>query len=145
MKKWKKELKGSPTRDAFKKWHKEFGPKNAYGTDLDFTLIEFDSSKPIRAILDYKTSSDRVTRTEKKAYDHFVEKTEIPVYLITFHGNFDTKECPKCGKKDIRFTDQDIDFVTIKDYQTGKEQNVEIQEYWEWEKKQRTDRETIKE
>jgi len=133
MKKSIKGLKGSPYRDAFKKWHKEFGPKWAYAIDMDMAFIVFNKTNSIPAIIDYKTPRDKVTDTEKEAYDYFVDKKDIPVYLVIIHGDFDINKCHYCGKKDVRITDDNIDFITVENYDEDEKEEMSIKEYWKWE------------
>jgi hypothetical protein len=63
--------KGSPSRDAFKWWHKHL-IETFYACDLDFVLVEKDFPG-IVAILDYKQPGDTVTFSEALAYNRLVE------------------------------------------------------------------------
>jgi len=75
-------LKGSPARDTFKHWHKQWPmPKEFYATDLDFILITKYPSPCIVAVLDYKRLNDSITFAEVIAYNELVRKG-IPVYII---------------------------------------------------------------
>lgn len=73
-------LKGSPSRDEFKYWHKRAGPPRAYATDLDFVLIEKFPYR-IAAVIDYKTLGDKISFAEVVAYNEFL-KAGWPVYII---------------------------------------------------------------
>jgi len=80
-------LKGSPKRDTFKHAHKTAGKMKSAGfiaSDLDLILID----KDIIAILDYKSSVDSVTETEKILYD--VLGKLWPIYIVT-------GDSPDCG------------------------------------------------
>lgn len=84
MDKSKQELKGSPSRDMFKYWHKKLS-KYLYACDIDFTLVAKCRSDRRRdhvvGILDYKESNDNVTFTEAIAYNNFIA-AGFPVYLV---------------------------------------------------------------
>lgn len=75
-----KQLKGSPSRDAFKLWHKQQGPKTAYGLDLDFLLVE-KSPPGIVAGIDFKLGRDAVSFAEVIAYNKFVA-LGLPLYIV---------------------------------------------------------------
>ena len=85
MEKSKQLLKGSPSRDNFKQWHKTLS-RRFYATDLDLVLVEKTPPR-IVAILDYKRRSDRITFAEAIAYNHFVT-LEIPVFLVWSEAPF---------------------------------------------------------
>jgi len=72
-------LKGSPSRDAFKQWHKTLFPW-LYACDADFILVN-KNPPGIVAVLDYKTQKDHVTFSEVLAYNDFVIRG-IPVYIV---------------------------------------------------------------
>ena len=87
---YKRALKGSPTRDAFKHWHKQSPiPRAFYATDLDFIFVR-KHPPGIAAILDYKTSRDRVTFAECIAYNALVE--HYPVYIVVSEEPFENFE-----------------------------------------------------
>ncbi|NJO00033.1 MAG: hypothetical protein HC875_40940 [Anaerolineales bacterium] len=74
-------LQGSPSRDAFKHWHKSLG-KDLIATDLDFVLVSDSGLAPgIIAVLDYKRPEDKLSFTEIIAYNQLVE-FGIPIYVI---------------------------------------------------------------
>lgn len=77
----KRDLKGSPSRDAFKHWHKT-GPKDAQGMDMDFAFTE-KVPPGVVALTDYKRDieRDRITFAEVIAYNFFLS-LGIPVYII---------------------------------------------------------------
>ena len=75
----KKKLKGSPSRDIFKHLHKQYMPKQCYGTDLDFVLIAKYPNR-IVAFVDYKGLYDTITFSETIAYN--ILKDIAPVYII---------------------------------------------------------------
>jgi len=86
MDKAKRQLKGSPSRDAFKKWHK-FLIDTFYASDIDFVLV---SKNPpgIIAVLDYKKPGDDVTFAEVLAYNNLLE-LGLSVYIIVGNEPFD--------------------------------------------------------
>jgi hypothetical protein len=69
----KKDLKGSPARDAFKHWHHNELPGGFCGCDLDFVLVE-ERPPGIAAILDYKTPGDKISPSEVLAYNDLLGK-----------------------------------------------------------------------
>lgn len=77
----KRDLKGSPSRDEFKHWHKQ-GARNAYALDMDLMFVE-KSPPGIVAATDYKLNlhRDPITFSEVIAYNDYVERG-IPVYII---------------------------------------------------------------
>jgi len=76
----KRNLKGSPSRDAFKHWHKRL-PGYFYACDLDFVLV---SKEPpgIIAVLDYKQPGDKVTFAEVLAYNALLQQ-DIPLFIVS--------------------------------------------------------------
>ena len=76
----KKDLIGSPSRDAFKHWHHNKLPGAFYACDLDFVLVE-KSPPGVVAVLDYKTPRDKIKFSEVLAYDDLLEKG-IPVFIV---------------------------------------------------------------
>lgn len=74
----KRSLKGSITRDIFKRAHKDL-PRSFYATDIDFALV---SKNPmgIVAFLDYKIPWDDITFAEAIAYN--VLLAIAPVFII---------------------------------------------------------------
>jgi len=71
-----KELQGSPTRDIFKRKHKN-GDRKFYACDIDFCLV---NSSRIIAFLDTKGKYDKVTWSESIAYKDLLKIA--PVYII---------------------------------------------------------------
>lgn len=76
----KRQLKGSPSRDAFKRMHKELGP-DLYACDLDFVLIEKVPTPDIIAALDYKQDGDTVSFAEVIVYNALIRRG-IPVFIV---------------------------------------------------------------
>lgn len=83
MDKQTRELKGSPSRDLFKWLHKERLGNGFPACDADLVLCQFRFGKsfPI-ALLDFKTTRDKVTDTERGFYD-WLEANGLPVYIVT--------------------------------------------------------------
>jgi len=82
----KRQLKGSPSRDAFKKWHK-FLLDYFYASDIDFVLV---SKFPpgIVAVLDYKRPCDKITFAEVLAYNDLLG-CGLAVYIIVGEESFE--------------------------------------------------------
>lgn len=84
----KAKLKGSPSLDAFKHWHKNALSVKNYALDGDLMLI---SKRPPRiiALLDYKVLGERIqpTFSEVIAYNHLTS-VGIPVYIVQSDRNF---------------------------------------------------------
>jgi len=80
----KMNCKGSPSRDAFKQWHKLLGDE-LYACDLDFVLV---SKHPpgIVAVFDYKRPDDDITFSEVLAYNK-LKQDGIPLYIVV--GEYD--------------------------------------------------------
>lgn len=76
----KRDLKGSPLRDAFKHWHKQSLPRAFYGCDVDYLIIE-KAPPGIVAVLDFKHPLDTISFTEVIAYNTWL-KVGIPVYIV---------------------------------------------------------------
>lgn len=74
----KQNLTGSPSRDTFKRRHKDLC-KQFYACDLDFVLI---AKEPYRIIsfLDYKKLRENITFSEVIAYN--ILKQIAPVYIV---------------------------------------------------------------
>ncbi len=72
------DLKGSPSRDSFKLFHKRKMPSSFYACDLDLILVQ----KPPRivAFIDFKKSGDIVQFSEVLAYN--ILQTVAPIYII---------------------------------------------------------------
>jgi hypothetical protein len=76
----KKALKGSPSRDTFKRLHKDLD-RSLWACDLDFVLVEKEPYPDIVAVLDYKQKNDAITFTEVIAYNALSQRG-IPVYVV---------------------------------------------------------------
>ena len=80
-----KNLQGSPSRDKFKRKHKDLS-RQFYACDIDFVFVEKEPLPDIVAALDYKAFGDAITFSETIAYMALV-KRGIPVFIVT--GNAD--------------------------------------------------------
>lgn len=77
-----KQLKGSPSRDIFKRKHKDLNRK-FYACDLDFVFVEKEPYPDIIAAIDYKKDTDdRITFSEVIAYNALMRRG-ISVYIVT--------------------------------------------------------------
>lgn len=76
----KQNLKGSPSRDAFKLNHKKLS-RSFYSCDIDFVWVEKFPEPDIVAVLDYKAAGDEVTFTEVIAYNAML-KRGLSVYIV---------------------------------------------------------------
>ena len=83
----KMRMKGSPSRDAFKQWHKTLF-SDLYACDFDFVLVKKNPPR-IVAILDYKTPTDSITFAEVLAYNDLAERG-IPIYIVVGNEPFET-------------------------------------------------------
>lgn len=74
----KKNLKGSPSRDEFKWRHKKLR-RNLYGSDLDYSLVEFQP-EGIAGFIDFKKDHDCISTTEVILYNtiSFI----APVFIV---------------------------------------------------------------
>jgi hypothetical protein len=73
---------GSPSRDIFKRKHKDLN-KSLWALDVDFVLIEKKPVPDIVAILDFKkNSSDTITFSEVIGYNAFLNRG-LPVYIVS--------------------------------------------------------------
>lgn len=75
----KQGLKGSPSRDEFKRRHKDLSA-TFYAGDLDFVLVTKYPKAGIVAFLDYKRCGDQVTFAEAIAYNSLL--SIAPVYIV---------------------------------------------------------------
>jgi hypothetical protein len=78
--------KGSPSRDTFKRNHKDLD-KSFWACDLDFVLVDKTPFPDIVAVIDYKKSSDEITFSEVIAYNALLGRG-LPVYIVM--GDADT-------------------------------------------------------
>jgi hypothetical protein len=87
--------KGSPTRDAFKYWHKTQLPKEFYALDADLVLINKTPAPRIVAILDYKDKRESVqpTFSEVICYNHYL-KCGLRVFIVQSDLNPSTDGLP---------------------------------------------------
>jgi hypothetical protein len=74
----KRKLKGSPSRDNFKRFHKELN-KRFYATDLDLCLIEKDPPGAV-AYVDFKGPNEKVTFSEAILYNELIK--HAPLFII---------------------------------------------------------------
>ena len=130
----KRDLKGSPSRDAFKHWHKQQMSQSFYATDIDLVLVKKWPGSSDRhfivAIIDYKQEYDCVSFTEAVFYNACI-KMEIPVYIVIsdYDSNIDS-----FGPFEIQryiWCDPDPDppyCELIKIVKNGTEKD-----FWEWE------------
>lgn len=81
MNEWTHAQVGSPSRDAFKRRHKDLN-RTLYACDLDFVLIEKDPTPDIVAALDYKQDGDDVSFSEVIAYNALIRRG-IKVFIVT--------------------------------------------------------------
>lgn len=76
-----KNLIGSPSRDEFKRRHKDLSPQ-FWAMDLDFCLIDKTPIPDIVAAIDYKQGGDSVTFSEVIAYNALLRRG-IDVFIVT--------------------------------------------------------------
>jgi len=74
----KRDLKGSPLRDEFKRCHKELR-RDFYATDADLALVSKTPPGTV-AYLDYKYPSDSVSFAEAIQYNEWMR--HAPVYIV---------------------------------------------------------------
>lgn len=72
---------GSPSRDLFKRKHKDLS-RQFFACDMDFVFVEKVPFPDIVAAIDYKQDWDSVTFSESIAYTALVRRG-IPVYIVT--------------------------------------------------------------
>jgi len=71
---------GSPSRDIFKRKHKDIS-KELWACDLDFVLVEKYPFPDIVAALDYKRENDDISFSENIAYCALLRRG-TPVYIL---------------------------------------------------------------
>lgn len=126
----KRDLIGSPARDAFKHWHKTYGPKNAYGCDVDFLFVE-KFPPGIAAGIDYKQPGDTIGFSEIIAYNAFLD-AGIPMFIVESHWvkdgdrNFEQFSIFQYVGGDFRPNPPIPYFKTIKT-------KCSATDYWDWE------------
>lgn len=82
MREQTKQQKGSPSRDLFKRKHKDLSRK-FYACDLDFVFVEKEPFPDIIAVIDYKKDTDdEITFAEVVAYNALMRRG-ITVYIVT--------------------------------------------------------------
>lgn len=91
MEAWKKNQKGSESRDKFKLLHKAKLPDSQWATDADLVLVEkYPIPFPV-AILDFKMPRDGLSFTEAILYQHLSSLPNpytVPVYLVEAVNDF---------------------------------------------------------
>lgn len=134
-------LKGSPSRDAFKFWHKQ-KRESFYGGDIDFFLIEkvYVNNHPhakIIALLDFKTNTEKLTFVEVAAYEHF-RNLGFQIFIIHANVVFKNDNSVDLAESFQRFAiykyiagdwkprPPRYELKTIKS-------NITPDEYWQWE------------
>lgn len=76
----KRQLRGSPSRDAFKRWHKEL-PGGFYATDVDFALVSKNPPGVI-AMIEYKRPDEDILFSQVLLYNNEL-KNGTPVYIVS--------------------------------------------------------------
>lgn len=87
----KKDLKGSPSRDEFKHWHKTLN-KRFYAADIDFCLVEKEPPG-IVAFFDYKKDNDNKKRKDFVTFAEAIQYNELVragFLLFIVFGNEET-------------------------------------------------------
>jgi len=74
----KRNLKGSPSRDEFKRCHKDLR-RDFYATDADLALVSKTPPGTV-AYLDYKRPGDSVSFAEAIQYNEWIQNA--PVYIV---------------------------------------------------------------
>jgi len=89
----KRNLKGSPSRDTFKQWHKIGIPKEFYACDIDLCLVTKFPQPGIVAFIDFKVRHERgrepISFSEVIVYNALLEGGYL-VYII--YGDYETVE-----------------------------------------------------
>ena len=80
MKKSIRNLKGSESRDVFKRHHKDLS-QALYACDLDFVLLAKEPVPDIVAAIDYKSDDDEIRFSEVIAYNALVRRG-IQVFIV---------------------------------------------------------------
>jgi len=130
----KKEMKGSPARDAWKHWHKSLSG-SLYGTDIDFAFVG-KYPPGIVAIVDYKQPWDRISFSEVLAYNDFLRWGK-PVYIV--EGRYMPDAWPPFEKFTIRQYlggDYKPDPPTVR--LRVVLENITLKQYEQWEKQIRS-------
>lgn len=86
----KRDMKGSPNRDEFKRRHKDIC-RDLWSCDIDFMFVEKSPVPDIVAAIDYKTDDDKIQFSEVIAYNS-LRRRGIPVFIIrgdSVSGKFD--------------------------------------------------------
>lgn len=86
MNEFTRQQTGSPSRDKFKRKHKDLS-RAFFACDIDFVFVQKTPMPDIVAAIDYKQSGDDVTFSESIAYNALVRRG-IPVFIVI--GNVDT-------------------------------------------------------
>jgi hypothetical protein len=126
----KRLLKGSPYRDAFKRWHKDL-QNSLYATDMDLVLVRTRPAPEIVAVLDYKRdATDLITFSEGIAYNHLTN-IGIPVYI--FYGFPSTPPYERIDVK--RYWGASLETKPPEVRLVNELTSVDVKKYIEWEKK----------
>ena len=117
---FKRNLRGSPSRDAFKQWHKTLFA-DLYACDADFVLVN-KHPPGIVAVLDYKQPKDSTTFAEVLAYNAFINKG-IQVFIVfgeepfkkfdihAYLGGDSVPEPPDVNLRFVRTTEGKLEFA----------------------------------
>lgn len=104
-----KQQKGSPSRDTFKRKHKDLD-KTLWACDLDFVLVDKSPVPDIVAVLDYKQADDNITFSEVIAYNALMGRG-LPVYVVVgdaevgafiiYHYRGGNHKKPRCDMAEV--------------------------------------------
>lgn len=97
-----KELKGSRSRDNFKRWHKTLN-REWYACDLDLVLL---TRSKILAIIDFKKNSDEITWSEEIVYSDLLSKS-YEVYIVKGDSSKNLKIFKYLRKGSIKLAGED--------------------------------------
>jgi hypothetical protein len=86
MNEYTKQQIGSPSRDSFKRKHKDLC-RTFYACDIDFVFVTKSPHADIVCVIDYKKSLDEITFSEVIAYNGLIRRG-LPVYIV--QGDVDT-------------------------------------------------------
>ena len=78
----KRNLMGSPFRDAFKKAHKDYNDGSCYASDLDLVLVVARPEPGVVAFLDCKRPREGITFAEVLLYNALLQATGRPIYIV---------------------------------------------------------------
>jgi hypothetical protein len=120
----KKDLKGSPSRDAFKHFHKT-GPRELYASDLDLVCVH-KNPPGIVAAIDYKTPHDSVSFAEVILYNALLSFS-VPVYIITSVEPFETFTIEQYTGGNHIPNPPAVNMITI-------HKDIDREAFWAWER-----------